>query len=186
MSSYDFLSPEKGHPSGPTKREPTKRKEVEYINPSYGSRRQGTRIFFNTGVSWMGGFFAGGIFGSVEGLRNAANSNFSVRLNSILNGFSRRGGMVGNALGVLVFTHSVTVYAADEFKLESYINSPFTVPVAAGAVTGIFYKSTRGIRAASLAGVIGAGASCTMWFIFPYFYDTFLSRNIGRKIKYTF
>ena len=45
--------------------------------------------------------FEGGIYGVIEGWKSAANSNYKVRFNSIMNSFSKRGSALGNSLGVI-------------------------------------------------------------------------------------
>lgn len=59
------------------------------------------RLFFNTGVCWLGGFLGGGGFGFVEGWRGAANPNMKIRFNSVMNAMSRRGSIAGNSLGII-------------------------------------------------------------------------------------
>ena len=59
------------------------------------------RLFFNTGVCWLGGFLGGGGFGFAEGWRGAANPNLKIRFNSVMNAMSRRGSVAGNSLGII-------------------------------------------------------------------------------------
>ena len=69
--------------------------------PGKRGRDAFTNIFFNTGGLWMAGFGFGGLYGSIEGFRQAANPSFRIRLNGIINGLSRRGSKIGNALGII-------------------------------------------------------------------------------------
>jgi hypothetical protein len=79
----------------------TRNKEPDYIPYNARGRDFMGRLFFNTGVCWLGGFTAGGIYGFSEGWRNAANPNLKIRFNSIMNAISKRGSTLGNALGVI-------------------------------------------------------------------------------------
>jgi len=43
----------------------------------------------------------GGIYGVVEGWKGAANSNYKIRFNSVMNAFSKRGSALGNSLAII-------------------------------------------------------------------------------------
>ncbi len=59
------------------------------------------RLFFNTGALFLLGFSGGGMYGSIEGFRNAVNPSLRIRINSVINGMSRRGSRLGNSLGII-------------------------------------------------------------------------------------
>ena len=69
-----------------------------------------------TGTTYLSGLAVGGMWGFREGFGRALGNNASIRLrlNSILNGCTRRGSFVGNSLGVLgqckseLYRHSLT------------------------------------------------------------------------------
>lgn len=73
----------------------------EYIQSNPRGRDFYGRLSFNTGVLWLGGFSAGGVYGFAEGWRNAASPNYKIRFNSVMNSFSRRGTILGNNLGIV-------------------------------------------------------------------------------------
>lgn len=75
-------------------------KEPEYIMNNAKGRDIGSRLFLNTGIFWLGGFGAGGLYGFAEGWRSAASPSLRIRVNSVLNGISKRGSALGNNLGV--------------------------------------------------------------------------------------
>jgi hypothetical protein len=79
----------------------SKNADPDYI--PYNARGRDTmgRVFFNTGVLWLGGFGGGAAYGLVEGWRGAASPNLKIRVNSVMNAMSRRGSTIGNALGVI-------------------------------------------------------------------------------------
>ena len=78
------------------------RNEPDFItSPNKRGRDIWGQLTFNTGVSWLGGYAIGTTIGFVEGWRTAAAPNFKVRVNSVLNAVARRGGSLGNGLGVV-------------------------------------------------------------------------------------
>ena len=76
-------------------------REPDYIPYNNRGRDIMGRLFFNTGTCWLGAFAGGGCYGFVEGWRGAANPNFKIRFNSVMNAVSRRGSTLGNAVGVI-------------------------------------------------------------------------------------
>ena len=80
---------------------PSKNKEPEYIPYNARGRDVTGRLFFNSGAFWLGGFTAGGIYGTYEGYTTAASPIAKIRFNSVMNAVSKRGSTLGNALGVL-------------------------------------------------------------------------------------
>ena len=90
--------------------------DINKLTPVYGSKQSGPdfisnnnkrgrdlfgQLTFNTGVSWLGGYTIGSAVGFVEGWRGAALPTFKLRMNSVLNAVAKRGGSLGNALGVV-------------------------------------------------------------------------------------
>ncbi len=80
---------------------PNKKSEPDYIPYNTRGRDFYGRLAFNTGALWLGGFVAGGLYGSVEGYRGATSPIFKIRLNSVMNACSKRGSKLGNALGII-------------------------------------------------------------------------------------
>ena len=77
------------------------KKEPDYIPFNTRGRDFMGRLFFNTGIYWLGGFCGGGAYGFWEGWRGAANPNVRIRFNSVMNAMSRRGSLAGNSLGII-------------------------------------------------------------------------------------
>jgi hypothetical protein len=73
----------------------------DFIMNNAKGRDIGSKMFLNTGSFWLGGFAAGGLYGFAEGWRSAASPSIRIRVNSVLNGVSKRGSVLGNNLGVL-------------------------------------------------------------------------------------
>ena len=110
-------------------------------------------------MSYLGGIGFGGMYGLLHGLRHSPSRRFKVRMNSVLNGAGKYGSRAGNGLGIIAMLYTSFECLADRFEVESYVGgSDMVNPVLAAAATGIFYKSTAGLRVAALAGVLGAGA----------------------------
>jgi hypothetical protein len=80
---------------------PQKNKEPDYIPYNKRGRDFMGRLFFNSGVFWLGGFTAGSFYGLREGFSKAVNSSIAVKRNSVMNAVSRRGSTAGNVLGVI-------------------------------------------------------------------------------------
>jgi len=65
-------------------------------------------------------------------------------------------------------------------KVDDILNSEFPTPMIAGLMTGAIYKSTKGVRAASLAAAIGTVASTCLWFGGSYVVESLTPRR-GRR-----
>jgi import inner membrane translocase subunit TIM23 len=80
------------------------------------------------------------MWGFREGLARPLgnNASFKLRLNSVLNGCTRRGSFLGNSLGVLAIFYNIANSSMDAFRgKHDALNS-----MAAGAISGALYKST--------------------------------------------
>eukprot|EP00607_Mallomonas_marina_P007263 CAMPEP_0182417154 /NCGR_PEP_ID=MMETSP1167-20130531/1564_1 /TAXON_ID=2988 /ORGANISM="Mallomonas Sp, Strain CCMP3275" /LENGTH=175 /DNA_ID=CAMNT_0024590493 /DNA_START=150 /DNA_END=674 /DNA_ORIENTATION=- len=143
--------------------QPSGSSEPEYLKYNEKGRDITGKMFFNTGVAWLGGFACAGAYGFVEGWRGAANPSYRIKLNSVINAVSKRGAKAGNAMGSIAFLYTVSIWATEFFDVEGYVGHGAAVPVVSGLATGLFYKSASGVRGASLAGAIGTLASVTVW-----------------------
>eukprot|EP00731_Ephydatia_muelleri_P003836 Em0002g12a len=86
----------------------------------------------------------GGVWGLAEGLKHSEARTYRLRMNSILNGCTRRGPFLGNNLAVLALMYSSTESLVGHLRgQEDTLNS-----VAAAAVAGVLYKSTGMYRCA--------------------------------------
>ena len=179
-------------------------KEPDYIPFNTRGRDFMGRLFFNTGVCWLGGFGGGSGYGFVEGWRSAANPNMKIRFNSVMNAMSRRGSIAGNSLGIIgeycicsfsllcfsfsdivtashittiAFYHTCLVEVADQLQLENITGIPAITPAFAGFATGGLYKCTAGVRGAALAATIGSVVSCVYWYGGSWTYNVLLGRG---------
>ena len=155
-------------------------KEPDYIPFNKKGRDIFSRLSQNTGLFWLGGFAGGGMYGIREGLNNVPNATTRMKVNAIMNGISRSGSKVGNALGVIAFAHTLLGWVADEhLELEHHTGSQFAVPAFAGFATGLIYRSTTTPRGAVLGGCIGLVASCAYSVAGNYVFNV-LFRGGGR------
>lgn len=76
-------------------------------------------MFANTGVSYLLGTMAGGLYGLNEGLRNTPSNRFKVKVNSVLNHCSRHGSRIGNMAGCLSVFYSFYEYVGDSVSTNS-------------------------------------------------------------------
>jgi len=92
----------------------------------------------------------------VEGLRRTApNAPPKIRLNAVLNAVTRRGPFLGNSAGVVAMVYN---------GINSYIGyargkHDATNSIVAGALSGMIFKSTRGVKPMMISGGIVASAA---------------------------
>ena len=98
----------------------------------------------------------GGAWGLVEGLnRTPASAPPKLRLNSVLNSVTRRGPFLGNSAGVVAMVYNGVNSTVGYYRgKHDAANS-----VLAGALSGMVFKSTRGIRPMLISGGIVAGVA---------------------------
>lgn len=126
-------------------------------------------LCYGTGVTYLTALTLGGAWGLQEGLRRSNGQPPKLRLNSVLNAVTRRGPFLGNSAGVVAICYNC---------INSYIGylrgkHDAANTVVAGALSGMLFKSTRGVRpmmisggiVASVAGVwaVCSAVSCGIW-----------------------
>jgi hypothetical protein len=74
-------------------------------------------MFANTGMSYLIGTAAGGVYGFKQGLAATPSNRFRVQLNSVLNHSGRYGSRAGNTLGVFAILYSLYEGAADNVSM---------------------------------------------------------------------
>ncbi|WWD21989.1 hypothetical protein CI109_106477 [Kwoniella shandongensis] len=119
-----------------------------------------------TGTTYLSGLVLGGTWGLKEGATRPLGNNpsFKLRLNSILNGCTRRGSFMGNSLGVLAIFYNLANSSFDAIRGKHDAANA----MAAAALSGAIYKSTAGVRPA----LVGAGlmtAAAGSWSAFKNF-----------------
>ena len=120
------------------------------------SRGWSDDLCYGTGVTYLAALSIGGAWGLAEGLnRSPSSAPPKLRLNSVLNAVTRRGPFLGNSAGVIAMVYngfnSTLGYCRG--KHDSF-NS-----VAAGAMSGMLFKSTKGFRPMLVSGGMVAGTA---------------------------
>ena len=130
------------------------------------SRGWSDDLCYGAGVAYLGALTMGGVWGLAEGLnRLPATAPPKLRLNSVLNAVTRRGPFLGNSAGVVAmmyngFNSTIGYYRGK----HDWANS-----VTAGVISGMIFKSSRGLRPAMVSGGI-VGSLAGGWavsFTFP-------------------
>ncbi|KAK9457216.1 Tim17/Tim22/Tim23/Pmp24 family-domain-containing protein [Dipodascopsis uninucleata] len=123
------------------------------------SRGWSDDLCYGSGSMYMGGLAVGGFYGFAEGLRaSPTNAPFKIKLNSILNAVTRRGPFLGNSAGVLAISYNIFNGLFSYFRdYHDIYNS-----VAAGTITGLLFRSTRGLKPMALSGAL-MGTAAGAW-----------------------
>ncbi|KAI4869505.1 Tim17-domain-containing protein [Hypoxylon rubiginosum] len=112
-------------------------------------------LCYGTGITYLSALSMGGAWGLQEGLRRSAGQPPKLRLNSVLNAVTRRGPFLGNSAGVVAITYNCFNSAIG--NLRGRHDSANTI--AAGALSGMVFKSTRGLRPMLISGGIVASVA---------------------------
>jgi len=107
------------------------------------SRGWSDDLCYGTGTVYLTALVTGGTWGLIEGLNRApASAPPKLRLNSVLNSVTRRGPFLGNSAGVVAMVYNGTNSTIGYYRgKHDTVNS-----IAAGAVSGAVFKSTRGVK----------------------------------------
>ncbi|KKY20797.1 putative mitochondrial import inner membrane translocase subunit tim23 [Phaeomoniella chlamydospora] len=120
------------------------------------SRGWSDDLCYGTGTTYLTALTVGGAWGLIEGLnKTPASAPPKLRINSVLNGMTRRGPFLGNSAGVVAMVYNgvnstIGYYRGKHDSANSII---------AGGLSGMLFKSTRGIRPMMISGGIVAGVA---------------------------
>ncbi|KAK4227670.1 Tim17/Tim22/Tim23/Pmp24 family-domain-containing protein [Podospora fimiseda] len=112
-------------------------------------------LCYGTGVTYLAGLSLGGAWGLQEGLRKSADQPPKLKLNTVLNSVTRRGPFLGNSAGVVAIVYNC---------FNSYIgyvrgkHDAFNT-ILAGGLSGMLFKSTRGVRPMMISGGLVASVA---------------------------
>jgi mitochondrial import inner membrane translocase subunit TIM23 len=123
------------------------------------SRGWSDDLCYGTGVTYLTALSIGGAWGLAEGLnRLPSTAPPKLRLNSALNAITRRGPFLGNSAGVVAMMYNGinSMIGHARGKHDSF-NS-----VAAGAISGAIFRSTKGVRPALISATI-VGSVAGTW-----------------------
>ncbi|KAJ5195456.1 Mitochondrial import inner membrane translocase subunit tim23 [Penicillium cinerascens] len=117
------------------------------------SRGWSDDLCYGAGTTYLAALTLGGAWGLAEGLnKTPSTAPPKIRLNGVLNSVTRRGPFLGNSAGVVAMVYngfnSAIGYARGK---HDSANS-----VAAGALSGMLFKSTRGVKPMMISGGIVA------------------------------
>ncbi|KAK8124695.1 uncharacterized protein PG998_000454 [Apiospora kogelbergensis] len=112
-------------------------------------------LCYGTGITYLTALSLGGAWGLQEGLRRSAGQPPKLRLNSVLNAVTRRGPFLGNSAGVVAITYNCFNSGIGYFRGKH--DSANTV--AAGALSGMLFKSTKGLRPMMISGAVVGGVA---------------------------
>ncbi|KAJ5123736.1 Mitochondrial import inner membrane translocase subunit tim23 [Penicillium atrosanguineum] len=117
------------------------------------SRGWSDDLCYGAGTTYLAALTIGGAWGLAEGLnKTPSTAPPKIRLNGVLNSVTRRGPFLGNSAGVVAMVYngfnSAIGYARGK---HDSANS-----VAAGALSGMLFKSTRGLKPMMISGGIVA------------------------------
>lgn len=119
------------------------------------SRGWSDDLCYGTGVTYLTALTMGGAWGLQEGLRRSTAQPPKLRLNSVLNAVTRRGPFLGNSAGVIAMVYNgFNSFIGHLRGKHDSANS-----VVAGALSGMLFKSTRGVRPMMISGGIVASVA---------------------------
>ncbi|KAL9598150.1 MAG: hypothetical protein Q9179_004012 [Wetmoreana sp. 5 TL-2023] len=120
------------------------------------SRGWSDDLQYGTGVTYLSALTLGGAYGMAEGLRRTpASAPPKIRLNSVLNSITRRGPFLGNSAGIIAMCYNGINSTIGYYRgKHDSANS-----IVAGALSGMLFKSTRGLRPMMISGALVAGAA---------------------------
>jgi import inner membrane translocase subunit TIM23 len=112
-------------------------------------------LCYGTGVTYLTALTLGGAWGLQEGLRRSSGQPPKLRLNSVLNAVTRRGPFLGNSAGVVAIVYNC--FNSGIGYMRGKHDAANTI--AAGALSGMLFKSTRGLRPMMISGGVVASVA---------------------------
>ncbi|KAI9712128.1 MAG: Mitochondrial import inner membrane translocase subunit tim23 [Bogoriella megaspora] len=113
------------------------------------SRGWSDDLCYGTGITYLSALSIGGAWGLAEGLRKTPTSAPpKLRLNSALNAITRRGPFLGNSAGVVAMVYNGVNSTIGYYRGKH----DATNSIAAGGLSGMLFKSTRGVRPMMISG----------------------------------
>jgi mitochondrial import inner membrane translocase subunit TIM23 len=120
------------------------------------SRGWSDDLCYGTGVTYLTALSTGAAWGLIEGLnKTPASAPPKLRINGILNSITRRGPFLGNSAGVVAMCYNGINSSIGYWRgKHDAANS-----IVAGALSGMLFKSTRGIKPMMISGSIVASVA---------------------------
>ncbi|KPI45582.1 Mitochondrial import inner membrane translocase subunit TIM23 [Cyphellophora attinorum] len=118
------------------------------------SRGWSDDLCYGTGSVYLAALTTGGAWGLIEGLnRVPASAPPKLRLNSVLNSMTRRGPFMGNSAGVVAMCYNGINSTIGYYRGRHDAGNS----VAAGALSGMVFRSTKGTKQMLISGAVVAG-----------------------------
>ncbi|KAK4166720.1 Tim17/Tim22/Tim23/Pmp24 family-domain-containing protein [Cladorrhinum sp. PSN259] len=112
-------------------------------------------LCYGTGITYLTGLSLGGAWGLQEGLRKSADQPPKLKLNTVLNSITRRGPFLGNSAGVVAIVYNcINSYIGYVRGKHDAANT-----ILAGGLSGMLFKSTRGVRPMLISGGLVASVA---------------------------
>ncbi|KAG5289030.1 mitochondrial import inner membrane translocase subunit tim23 [Histoplasma ohiense] len=120
------------------------------------SRGWSDDLSYGAGITYLTALSIGGTWGLIEGLRKTpVTAPPKLRLNGVLNSITRRGPFLGNSAGVIAVVYNGINSTMGHIRgKHDAANS-----ILAGALSGMLFKSTRGLRPMMISGGIVASVA---------------------------
>lgn len=117
------------------------------------SRGWSDDLCYGTGVTYLTALTTGGVWGLIEGLNKVpASAPPKLRINGILNSVTRRGPFLGNSAGVVAMCYNGINSSIGYYRGKHDAANG----VVAGGLSGMIFKSTRGIKPMMISGSVVA------------------------------
>jgi len=135
----------------------------EYLMDTEASRGGMEKSFTAIGSSVCIGAGLGGVYGLYDGVRQTALGGLSgkLRRTQITNYTLKSGTSVSNALGSIAVSYSL-IYCLLGLAVDDGEYVEEGKSIASGTLTGLFFKSTSGLRKCAKGGALGLGLA-TLW-----------------------
>ncbi|KAF2085260.1 mitochondrial import inner membrane translocase subunit tim23 [Saccharata proteae CBS 121410] len=120
------------------------------------SRGWSDDLCYGTGTTYLTALTVGGAWGLAEGWnKTPQNASPRLRLNGCLNAITRRGPFLGNSAAIVAMIYNIFNSTIGHFRGKH----DATNSVVAGALSGMLFKSTRGLKPMAISGGIVASAA---------------------------
>ncbi|KAJ5384090.1 Mitochondrial inner membrane translocase subunit Tim17/Tim22/Tim23/peroxisomal protein PMP24 [Penicillium concentricum] len=117
------------------------------------SRGWSDDLCYGTGTTYLVALATGGAWGLVEGLKKTPSTAApKIRLNAVLNSVTRRGPFLGNSAGVVAMVYNGINSGLGVVRGKHDASNS----IVAGALSGMVFKSTRGLKPMMISGGIVA------------------------------
>ncbi|KAJ5163985.1 Mitochondrial inner membrane translocase subunit Tim17/Tim22/Tim23/peroxisomal protein PMP24 [Penicillium coprophilum] len=117
------------------------------------SRGWSDDLCYGTGTTYLVALATGGAWGLAEGLKKTpATAAPKIRLNAVLNSVTRRGPFLGNSAGVVAMVYNGINSGLGVVRGKHDASNS----IVAGALSGMVFKSTRGLKPMMISGGIVA------------------------------